>query len=59
MLSFLHNDVFLKVAGGLVGLAIGLKAIVPGHTIAAHVADVVIELGAALGVYSSTGRAAK
>lgn len=58
-LGWLHSDAALKAAAALVSVAIAVRAASSEHTIAWQVADAVVALGAALGVYSTTGREKK
>lgn len=56
----LHADWFLKaVALVLMPAALAVKGLTPSHTVAYHIADVVLGVGAGLGIYSSTGRELK
>lgn len=60
MLDFLHNDMFLKIAGLIVGpAAIAVKSFCPPYTVASHAADYALQGLALLGVYSTTGRTAR
>jgi len=56
----LHADWFLRLVSlVLVPAAVALKGLTPSHTIAYQIADVVLGVGAGLGIYSSTGRTLK
>lgn len=60
MFPFLQNDGFLKFASLiLLPVALAVKGFTPDHTIANKLSDYVVGIGAALGIFSSTGREKK
>lgn len=59
MLSFVHSDLFLKIAGAVCAVAAVLIMIFPPPSLIGQVCTLILAAGSALGVYSSTGRAAK